>query len=239
MLPAPRRDRPPRRLRGRPADPGAALRPPARRPLRGAAGAERLRRAAPLPLQPARPAAARSLACPTPPASTSCARSATPTGSSRASTRSLPVIVLSGRGAQADRIRGLERRRRRLPRRSPSSTASCGRGSAPSCAAASRAARARRGSASWSSTRRGGGSPSAGARCALARKEFALLRVLAADPTRVFSKQELLLAAWGFRNPGGTRTLDSHASRLRRKLDPEHGRYVINVWGVGYRLVDG
>ena len=34
---------------------------------------------------------------------------------------------------------------------------------------------------------------------------------------------------------GKTRTLDSHASRLRRKLDPEHGRYVINCWGVPHR----
>jgi DNA-binding response OmpR family regulator len=33
--------------------------------------------------------------------------------------------------------------------------------------------------------------------------------------------------------------LDSHASRLRRKLDPEHSRYVINCWGIGYRLIDG
>jgi DNA-binding response OmpR family regulator len=38
---------------------------------------------------------------------------------------------------------------------------------------------------------------------------------------------------------GRTRTLDSHASRLRRKLDPVSGRFVINVWGVGYRLIDG
>ena len=43
---------------------------------------------------------------------------------------------------------------------------------------------------------------------------------------------------WGFRSMGRTRTLDSHASRLRRKLDPEAGRYVINIWGVGYRLID-
>jgi DNA-binding response OmpR family regulator len=73
----------------------------------------------------------------------------------------------------------------------------------------------------------------------LARKEFALLRVLAKDPTRVFSKEELMHEVWGFRDPGKTRTLDSHASRLRRKLDPEHGRYVVNCWGIGYRLVDG
>ena len=37
---------------------------------------------------------------------------------------------------------------------------------------------------------------------------------------------------------GRTRTLDSHASRLRRKLDPRSGSYVINVWGIGYRLVE-
>ncbi len=73
---------------------------------------------------------------------------------------------------------------------------------------------------------------------ALANKEFALLRQLAAEPSRVFTKEELLRDVWGFRSMGRTRTLDSHASRLRRKLDPESGRYVVNVWGVGYRLVD-
>jgi len=72
----------------------------------------------------------------------------------------------------------------------------------------------------------------------LANKEFSLLRALAGEPSRVFTKQELLRDVWGFRSMGRTRTLDSHASRLRRKLDPESGRYVINVWGVGYRLID-
>lgn len=73
----------------------------------------------------------------------------------------------------------------------------------------------------------------------LSNKEFGLLRVLASDPSHVFPKRELLEAVWGFRTPSRTRTLDSHASRLRRKLDPEHGRYVINAWGFGYRLVEG
>jgi DNA-binding response OmpR family regulator len=72
----------------------------------------------------------------------------------------------------------------------------------------------------------------------LANKEFALLRTLASEPTRVFTKNELLRDVWGFRAEGRTRTLDSHASRLRRKLDPEGGRFVVNVWGVGYRLVE-
>jgi len=73
----------------------------------------------------------------------------------------------------------------------------------------------------------------------LSNKEFSLLRALASDPHRVFSKRELLGDVWGFQAPARTRTLDSHASRLRRKLDPEHGRYVVNCWGVGYRLIDG
>lgn len=73
----------------------------------------------------------------------------------------------------------------------------------------------------------------------LSNKEFLLLKALSADPTRVFSKEELLRDVWDYRSLGRTRTLDSHASRLRRKLDPEHGRYVVNSWGVGYRLVDG
>jgi DNA-binding response OmpR family regulator len=73
----------------------------------------------------------------------------------------------------------------------------------------------------------------------LARKEFALLRVLASDPTHVFSKDELMVAVWGLRHPGGgTRTLDSHASRLRTKLDPESRRFVVVAWGIGYRLVE-
>ena len=73
----------------------------------------------------------------------------------------------------------------------------------------------------------------------LSNKEFSLLRALISDPIRVFTKQELLEDVWGYRTTARTRTLDSHASRLRRKLDPEHSRYVFNCWGVGYRLVDG
>ena len=56
---------------------------------------------------------------------------------------------------------------------------------------------------------------------------------------RVFTKDELLRQVWGFRHVGTTRTLDSHACRLRRKLGMHGDCYVVNVWGVGYRLVDG
>ena len=78
-----------------------------------------------------------------------------------------------------------------------------------------------------------------GVRVTLSQKEFALLRQLAAEPTRVFTKAELLRDVWGFRAFGATRTLDSHACRLRQKLSARGDRFVVNVWGVGYRLVDG
>src|SRR3954468_3262917 len=78
-----------------------------------------------------------------------------------------------------------------------------------------------------------------GRRVELAAKEFALLRTLASAPTRVFTKDELLRDVWGFRARGSTRTLDSHACRLRAKLRSEGDQFVVNVWGVGYRLVDG
>jgi DNA-binding response OmpR family regulator len=74
----------------------------------------------------------------------------------------------------------------------------------------------------------------------LRRLEYELLVLLASAPERVFSKEELLCSIWGYRSCAATRTVDSHASRLRRKLDGADahppGRWVINVWGVGYRL---
>jgi DNA-binding response OmpR family regulator len=72
----------------------------------------------------------------------------------------------------------------------------------------------------------------------LRRMEFELLVHLAREPERVFAKDELLRAVWEYRANGSTRTLDSHASRLRRKLALDGTRrWVINVWGVGYRLI--
>lgn len=80
----------------------------------------------------------------------------------------------------------------------------------------------------------------AGRQLAISQKEFALLRTLASDATRVFTKDELLRNIWGYRALGSTRTLDSHACRLRQKLSTPGGdQFVVNVWGVGYRLVDG
>lgn len=77
----------------------------------------------------------------------------------------------------------------------------------------------------------------AGKHLELRRQEYGLLLFLASDPRRVFHKHELLKGVWGYRSAGTTRTLDSHASRLRRKLGAAGGRWVINEWGVGYRLI--
>jgi DNA-binding response OmpR family regulator len=71
----------------------------------------------------------------------------------------------------------------------------------------------------------------------LSAKEYELLLTLSNDPARVFTREELLRDVWGFRGPVRTRTLDSHAHRLRRKLSPSGSvKLVVNVWGVGYRL---
>jgi DNA-binding response OmpR family regulator len=76
-----------------------------------------------------------------------------------------------------------------------------------------------------------------GAPVELCRLEYQMLVHLAANPTGVCSKQELLRTIWDQRVDAGARTVDSHASRLRRKLDAAGATgLVVNVWGVGYRL---
>jgi DNA-binding response OmpR family regulator len=72
----------------------------------------------------------------------------------------------------------------------------------------------------------------------LSDKEYRLLVTLAGEPTRVFTREELMRGVWGLETFGRTRTLDSHAYRLRRKLGGSGDRLVVNVWGVGYRLID-
>ena len=151
----------------------------------------------------------------------------------------LPLLVLSGRASDVDRVRGFERGaddfvpkpfsygelRLRIAAVLRRTRARPGRGQlrvGELCVdPASREVRLR------------------GRRIELSQKEFALLRALAAEPTRVLTKAELLRDVWGFRTLGTTRTLDSHACRLRTKLGVEGDRFVVNVWGVGYRLVDG
>lgn len=68
--------------------------------------------------------------------------------------------------------------------------------------------------------------------------EYRLLHTLASEPSRVFTRQQLMADVWRDSTAGRTRTLDSHACRLRAKLaNPTH-RPIVNVWGVGLRLLD-
>ncbi|HEV8634988.1 MAG TPA: response regulator transcription factor [Chloroflexota bacterium] len=73
---------------------------------------------------------------------------------------------------------------------------------------------------------------------ALTPREFRLLRVLAANPGRVFSRFELIERAFGLDYDGLERTVDVHLSSLRRKIepDPTDPTYVLTVYGVGYRF---
>jgi DNA-binding response OmpR family regulator len=77
-----------------------------------------------------------------------------------------------------------------------------------------------------------------GTRVPLRRMEYELLLHLAREPQRVFAKAELMSSVWRYASQGSTRTLDSHASRLRRKLRAAgDDRWVVNVRGVGYSLI--
>jgi two-component system response regulator ResD len=67
-------------------------------------------------------------------------------------------------------------------------------------------------------------------------KEFDLLYHLAQTPRRVFTREELLAAVWGYDYFGDQRTVDVHIRRLRTKLAPLPHEYLTTVWGVGYQF---
>jgi DNA-binding response OmpR family regulator len=74
----------------------------------------------------------------------------------------------------------------------------------------------------------------------LTARQFDVLALLASEPTRVFTKDDLLRDIWGYPNGTSTRTIDSHVSRIRCKLR-EAGveGYIINYRGTGYKFCEG
>ena len=70
----------------------------------------------------------------------------------------------------------------------------------------------------------------------LTAKEFDLLEQLAANPDKVYSRENLLNIVWGYEYPGDARTVDVHIRRLREKIEknPSDPKYVYTKWGVGY-----
>jgi DNA-binding response OmpR family regulator len=150
----------------------------------------------------------------------------------------LPVIVVSGRASEVDRVRGLAR---------GADDYLCKPFSYPELVARIRAVLRRAdGRSARGSIRIGDLAIDPAARAVslggepvqLSNREFSLLQKLASEPTRVFLKADLLREVWGFSVPVATRTLDAHACRLRRKLSRSSRRYVLTVRGVGYRLTE-
>lgn len=74
----------------------------------------------------------------------------------------------------------------------------------------------------------------------LTAKEFDLLAHFAANPGRVYTRAQLLDSVWGYGHEGYEHTVNSHINRLRAKIerDPAAPRYILTVWGVGYKFAD-
>ena len=77
-----------------------------------------------------------------------------------------------------------------------------------------------------------------GRRVDLRFKEYELLRLLAANPGRVYSREALLSQLWGYDYLGGTRTVDVHVRRLRSRIEDSEHRFIETIWNVGYRFRD-
>ncbi len=80
----------------------------------------------------------------------------------------------------------------------------------------------------------------AGKPVGLTAKELDLLVHFASHPGRVYSRAQLLDEVWGYGHVGYEHTVNSHINRLRAKIEPgtEHSRFILTVWGVGYRFND-
>lgn len=80
----------------------------------------------------------------------------------------------------------------------------------------------------------------AGQPVSLTAKEFALLGLLARHPGRGFTRGELLDRVWGPEFDGFDHTVNTHINRLRGKIeaDPGNPRFILTVWGIGYRFAD-
>ena len=70
----------------------------------------------------------------------------------------------------------------------------------------------------------------------LTYKEYELLKYLASNPGRVFSRESLLRSVWEYDYFGGTRTVDVHIRRLRSKIDDVSNHFIETQWNVGYRF---
>ena len=151
----------------------------------------------------------------------------------------LPVIMLTARGEEADRIVGLELgaddyvTKPFSPRELAARVRSVLRRAGP---AGARVATLRFGDVELERETRD--VRKAGSPVRLTAKEFDLLWFLASHPRRVFSRDELMTSVWGYASTLDTGTITVHMRRLREKIedDPSQPRHLETVWGIGYRL---
>jgi len=152
----------------------------------------------------------------------------------------LPVIMLTARGEEADRIVGLELgaddyvTKPFSPRELAVRVQTVLRRSAPAASSAARLVFD--GLAIDPSTRE---VERDGKLLRLTAKEFDLLFFLASNPRQVFSRDQLMGRVWGYEAAVDTGTVTVHVRRLRAKIerDPSSPRHLETVWGVGYRFV--
>ncbi len=80
----------------------------------------------------------------------------------------------------------------------------------------------------------------AGQAVELTSREFDLLRHFARHPGRVYNRAQLLDQVWGYNHQGYEHTVNTHINRLRSKIeqDASNPRYILTVWGVGYKFAD-
>ena len=154
--------------------------------------------------------------------------------------RTLPVIMLSARGAEADRVRGLEEPARTTTYPKPFSLVEL------LARVASVLRRAKGGAAEPTGLRlrqrrhrsRRAGREAAGVGFELPSRAFALLNVFARRPGEVVTREVLLDEAWGYEDYPNTRTVDNHLVKLRKAIEaePERPRWLVTVHGAGYLL---
>jgi DNA-binding response OmpR family regulator len=156
------------------------------------------------------------------------------------STSELPVIMLTARGEEADRIVGLELgaddyvTKPFSPRELAARVRSVLRRAAPTKTAAERLSF---GDVVLDAARRE--VRKSGSEIRLTAKEFDLLWFLAGHPRRVFSRDQLMASVWGYTSTVDTGTVTVHVRRIREKVedDPSEPLHLETVWGIGYRLV--
>ena len=158
--------------------------------------------------------------------------------------RPVPVLMLTARGDEADRVIGLGRRRRRLPHQAVRHARARGAGAGPAAPRRARpraglGGRRRRAARARPAARR----PARRAGCRatatqvhLTPTEFDLLVCLGERRGQVLTREHLLARVWDWPDASGTRAVDSHVKSLRRKLGAE---LIRTVHGVGYALEAG